>query len=124
VGNPLFGVNISKLIADNMDGQLLPAILHTVTPGTPTGNLTGGTNPTEVDTACQGFIDTQNRESIGGTLVRDGDIVIVLIGDLIASGTVAPTTADKVTIEGAKYNIKKLDRDPAAAAYTLICRSL
>jgi len=124
MGNPLFGINISGLIKANLSGQLLAATLTKVTPGTRTGNLTGGTNPTTVDHACEGFIDTKNREHIGGTLVEDGDIVVILIGDTIDSGNTVPTTADKVTIEGAAYWIKGLDRDPAAATYTLLCKSV
>ena len=122
MGNPLFGVDISGLIKANMAGQLLAATLHVVTPGTRTGNLTGGTNPTEADHTCDGFIDSKNHERIGGTLVEDGDVVILLIGDTIDSGNTAPSVKDKVTIESEKYHIKALDRDPAAATYTLLCK--
>lgn len=96
------------------------AILHVVTAGTRTGNLTGGTNATEDDKTCKGFIDEQRRQSIGGTLVAAGDVMVVLIGDSIQDAAV-PTTKDKVTIESTKYNIKAVDRDPAAATYTLLC---
>ena len=123
MGNPLFGLNISGLIKQAMAGQLLTATLHVITPGTRTGNLTGGTQPTEVDKTAEGFIDTKDKESIGGTLVADGDVVVILIGDSIEDLAV-PTTADMVTIESTKYRIKNLDRDPAAATYTLLCKSV
>ena len=123
MGNPLFGVDISGLVHKNLKGQLLPAVLHVITEGTRTGNLTGGTNPTEVDKTCEGFIDQKNKEKIGGTLVDDGDVIIILIGDSIQDAAV-PSTADKVTIEGTKHHIKNLDRDPAAATYTLLCKSV
>jgi len=126
MGNPLFGQDISGLIKKAMAGQLLAATVHKKTPGSRTGNLTGGTNPTEVDHACEGFIDSQSKKAVGGTLVEDGDIIVVLIGDTIDSGTAAsaPVTGDQVTIEGATYHIKGLDRDPAAATYTLLCKAV
>jgi hypothetical protein len=126
MGNPLFGINISGLIKANMKGQLLDATLHKITPGSRTGNLTGGTNPTEVTHACEGFISTQSKKAIGGTLVEDGDILVILIGDTIDNGAAAtaPITGDQVTIESNKYHIKGLDRDPAAATYTLLCKSV
>lgn len=123
MGIPLFGVDISGLIKKAMAGQLLPATLHVVSAGTRTGNLTGGTNPTETDHTAEGFVDSKNKEAIGGTLVEDGDVIIVLIGDSIQDAAV-PTTADKVTIESTKYHIKNLDRDPAAATYTLLCKAV
>jgi hypothetical protein len=124
MGNRLFGVDISGEILKALTGQLLTATLHKLTPGTRTGNLTGGTNPTETDYTCEGFVDSQNKENIGGTLVEDGDVQVVLVGDSISGGSVAPITGDRVTIEGTKYNIRGLDRDPAAATYTLLCRAI
>ena len=123
MGNPLFGINISKLIKDNVAPGVLDATLTVVTAGTRTpGTLTGGTNPTTQDYSCRGFIDTQAVRDISGTLVDDGTKTIVLIGDTINGGATAPSTADRVTIEGTTYTIEAIDRDPAAATYTMICR--
>lgn len=123
-GNPLFGVDIAKLIFDNMNGQLLDCTLHVVTAGTRTpGDLGGGTNPTEADKTAQGFIDSKNRRDVAGTLIEDGEVIIVLIGNSIQDEAV-PKVGDKVTIEAKKYNIRALDRDPAAATYTLVCKSV
>ena len=126
MGNPLFGQDISGIIKNALAGQLLAATLHKKTPGTRTGNLTGGTNPTETNYACEGFIDSQSKKAIGGTLVEAGDVVVVLIGDTIDSGAAAsaPQTGDQVTIESNTYHIKGLDRDPAAATYTLLCKAI
>ncbi len=123
MGNELFGEDIAKIVYDNMKGQLLDATLTKVTPGTRTpGNLTEGTNPTETPKTAEGFIDSQNRRNVGGALVKDGDIIIVLIGNSIEDLTI-PAVNDKVTIEGSTYRVKAVDRDPAAATYALLARS-
>lgn len=128
MGIKLAGIDVSGIIAKEIGNKMLTdpnahdAILHVTTSGTRTGNLTGGTNPTEVNKTCKGFIDSQDHERIGGTLVEAGDVVIMLIGDSIEDLAV-PTVKDKVTIESAKHNIKDLDRDPAAATYTLLCKA-
>lgn len=122
MGNKLFGVNISGIIAKAIGPGVLAATLIKVTPGTrTTGSLGSGTNPTEVSYTCRGFIDTQAQRNVDGTLAADGTKRIVLIGDTISGGTVAPALGDKITIEGATYRIPedgKIDRDPAAATYS------
>lgn len=121
MGNPLFGVNISKLVADNIGPGVLDATLTVYTPGTRSADPTAGRQPTSVAHACKGFIDSKGRENIGGTLVKDGDVVIVLLGDTIDGGNTPPTLNDQVTIEGKTYRVAALDRDPAGATYTLLC---
>lgn len=121
MGKNLFGQNISGKILAALGGSLLPATLHSITAGTRTpGNLSGGTNPTEVPHSCRGMIDSQSRESINGTLVQAGNIVILLLGDSIDGGNTPPAVTDAVTIEGTRYNILAIDRDPDAATYTLL----
>jgi hypothetical protein len=122
MGNPLFGVDIAGLIKDNIGPGVLDATLTKVTPGTRTpGSLTGGTNPTSATFACKGFIDKQANRDLRGTLIDDGNVRIVLIGDTINGGAAAsaPETNDRVAIEGRTYVIGVVDRDPAAATYTL-----
>jgi hypothetical protein len=117
-----FGINLPKLIADNLGNAVLPATLRKITQGSRTGgNLTGGRNPTTTDYSCRGFIDSQKRESLNGTLVDDGTKIVVLLGDTIAGGQV-PSTSDRVLIEGTEYSIELIDRDPASATYTLTVR--
>lgn len=119
MGNPLFGVNISGIIKDNIGPGVLDATLTKSTPGTRTaGQLTGGTNPTTESYACKGFIDRQANEDMKGSLISDGRVTIVLIGDTIEGGAVAPDNGDRITIEGRTYKIEVMDRDPAAATYT------
>ena len=122
MGNRLFGVDISGIIAREVGSGVLDATLSAITLGTRTAtNLTGGTQPTSTPHTCKGFIDQQRRDRVGGTLIEDGDVVIVLLGDTINSGNTAPQIDDEVTIEGTIYLVKALGRDPAKAAYELLC---
>ena len=121
MGNPLFGVNISGLIKEYIGPGVLDATLTKSTPGSRTaGQLTGGRNPTTTTYACKGFIDKQARQDFDGTLISDGQVMIVLIGDTIDGGSTKAEAGDLITIEGVTYMIDKLDRDPAAATYTCL----
>lgn len=126
MGNPLFGVNISGIIKDVVGPGVLPATLIKFTPGTRTaGQLSGGTNPTSVSLPCRGFIDKQANRDRAGTLIADGTVKIVLIGDTINGGAPAsaPETNDRVVLEGVTYVIRgPIDRDPAAATYTFLAK--
>lgn len=127
MGNPLFGINISKLVKDNIGGGLLDAVLIKSEPGTRTvGELTGGTNPTDTSYACKGIITKQVVKNRDGS-VRNGFKYIMLIGDTISGGAVAPAPGDQISIEGATYRIADdgtIDRDPAAATYTCLVRQI
>jgi len=125
MGNPLFNVNISKIIADAIGPGVLPAVLTKVAPGARTaGQLAAGTNPTNIDHACRGFIDDKARRNLEGSLIRDGLEKVVLVGDSISGGSVVPDVNDRVTIEGTTYRIEGVARDPAAATYTLSARAI
>ncbi len=124
MGNPLFGVNISKLINDNVGSGVNDCVLTKVTAGTRTpGQLTGGTNPTTVDHACKGFRDTLDMNRINGTTVQSTDVMVALMGDSIAGGTVAPEPGDRVTVRGVEYNITMVEVDPALAVYNCTARA-
>lgn len=113
----LFGVDIAAIIDSAMSGGLLDATLHQTTPGTRTpGDPTGGTNPTTVDAACKGMVDDYADGEIDGTLVLVGDRKVLLIGNSIA-GLLVPQPQDGVTIEGERYTVIRVKRDPAAATY-------
>lgn len=117
----LFGVDVSGLINKYVSPGVLDATLTKVVPGTRTGGaLSSGTNPTTPTYACKGFIASKSTKTFPESLTADGTVKIILIGDSIASGAV-PELNDRVTIEGATFQIDKLDRDPAAATYTLVC---
>lgn len=128
MGIKLHGVDVAGIIGKEIGQLTLTDPQHNctlvkVTPGTRTGNLTGGTNPTTSNHACKGFIDRQAKVNRPGSLVRDGSVVIVLIGETIAGGAV-PTTSDRVVAEGTTYAINGVDRDPCEAVYTLMCSAI
>lgn len=118
MGNPLFGIDISGLINSNIGPGVNDATLTKVTPGTRSvGQLTGGTNPTSTGYACKAFVDPIDRSRIDGTLVKDGDANVQIIGDSVASSQV-PEVGDTVTILGRTYEIVAVMVDPALALYT------
>lgn len=119
----IFGVNLSDLIRKHIAPGVFDATLVKVATGTRTpGALTAGTNPTSTSYPCRGFIDSQRVRFVNGSLVRNGMKVVVLVGDTISGGTVAPELGDRIIIEGTTYVIPEdgtIDRDPAAATYTI-----
>jgi hypothetical protein len=129
MGIKLYGIDVSGIINKEIGGKVLTdpaahnASLRHFTVGTRTGNLTGGTKPTHTDHTCKGFIDSKTLKSFKGTLVSNGHVFIVLIGDSIAPAQV-PVEEDQITIEAKTYWIKVLDRDPAAATYTCMCKGV
>lgn len=125
MGNPLFGVNISGLIKAAIGPGVLGASLVKSTPATRTsGQLTGGTAPTEASYDCRGFIDKQARRDLDGTLIADGKVTIVLLGDTVDGGSTPVEAGDRIVIEDTTYMIELLDRDPAGATYTCLCTTL
>lgn len=122
MGNRIFGVDISGIIAKEVGGGVLDATLNKKVTGagrTP-GSLSAGINNTETAYACKGFIDKQRIRFMSGTLVKGGSLIAVLIGDTISSGTIAPEPGDEIVLEGTTYVIPEdgtIDRDPAAAVY-------
>lgn len=118
-GNKLFGVDIAGLVQSNVAPGLLDLTLVKVTPGTRTpGSLTGGTNPTESSTAGKGIAEDYDERQIDGAEVRRGDRRVLIVGNSLSAGSVIPEQGDKITIEGATYEIVRIERDPAAATYT------
>lgn len=118
-----FGVDLAQQLATGMGPSLLAATLIKVTPGTRTpSNISGGTNPTTVSYSCRGFVDEYKTGEIDGELVHVRDRKVVLLGKTISNGAVVPTPGDRVTIEGATYDVIRVDRDPAGATYALQAR--
>lgn len=98
-----------------------PATLVVVTPGIRTvGRTGGGTNPTEVDVSCRGFVKQWKRQQLNATIVQVGDRVASLFGASL-KGKV-PKVGDKVTIEGITSRIIDIERDPAGALYHCLAR--
>ncbi len=118
-GNKLFGADIAGEISKQTKGQLLPATLHSHTEGTYGADPTTGRNSTYTDYACEGIADDYHERLVDGERIHLGDKKILLIGNSINGGATVPKPGDHVTIEGVKYDVKTVKRDPAAAAYTL-----
>ena len=118
MGNKLFGVDIAKLVNQNMASGLLPAVLTKVTRGDRTsGSLTSGPEITTETYTARGFVEDYRDADIDGTSIKKGDRKILLLGDSIASGAV-PEPGDSIYIEGRTYGIiGPVKRDPAAATY-------
>lgn len=119
----LFGVDMAGLIAQEMGQQLLPATLIKVFPGTRTaGNLAGGTNPVTRSYRARGFTSELEERFIDGDTVKRGDRAVTLLGASIP-GRVVPEAGDRLTIEGKTWAVVAIvDRDAAAATYTLAVR--
>ena len=126
MGNNLFGANISGQIAAALGPLLLPATLVKVMPGTRGADPTTGTNPTSVSYSCRGMIDTYDQaEMAESAVITVLHRKVLLLGDTISSGTIAPDVNDQVTIEGKTYSVDGItDRDPDRATYTLACLAL
>lgn len=123
MGNKLFGIDISGLVAKHIGSGVNDATLIKVTAGTRTpGNLSAGLQPTTANFTCKGFLDIVDQNRVGATLTEEGDVLIALIGDTISGGQV-PAPGDRVTLLGTTYNIVNVLTDPAQAVYTCISRS-
>ncbi len=124
MGNPLFGVDISGLIRDNIGPGVNDATLIKVSAGSRTGGqLTGGTNPTTVSHACKGFLDVLNRNRVDASLTEERDVLVALIGDTIDGGDTVPEPGDRIIILGTTYNVVIVNVDPAQAVYNCQSRS-
>lgn len=126
MGNPLFGIDIAQLVADNIGPGVLPLTLVKREPGSRTpGSLSAGTNPTTTSHTGRGFISDYSEVQIGQqagggegrTLVQRGDRRVIILGNTLSPAAV-PEPGDRVTIEGDEYSIVNVMRDPAAATYT------
>ncbi len=128
MGIKIAGVDVSGIIKKEVGDNMLkdPAhdvVLITFSAGARTGNNTGGRNRVPTNNTAKGFIDEMERKSVKGTMVLAGDVIIQIVGDSIQNAAV-PKNDDHITIEGSEYIIKELDRDPAAAMYTCLCREV
>lgn len=117
MGNKLFGVDIAKIVNQEIAGAggVLSGTLTRETKGTRTpGSLTGGTNPTPATYAFKGFVETAGERRPGSSSASSISTVSIL-GD---SCSVEPKVNDTATIEGEDWTLLELvERDPAKALY-------
>ena len=123
MGTAIFGGVIAPAIAAALGPLLLPATLIKVTPGTRGVDPTTGRNPTTVSYACRGMTDTYEQAELAeSAVITTLHRKVLLLGNTIAGGAVAPDVNDKVTIEGATYRVDAItERDPAGATFVLAC---
>lgn len=113
----LFGIDIAGLVSKNIGPGLPAATLTKITQGSrTTGSLTGGANPTSTAHSCKAVLSDYNDYQMSNTVIQTGDRKVLILTNTI-SGGVVPAMGDKITIEGATYNIIRAKRDPAAATY-------
>ena len=120
----LFGLDIAGIVSDAIAGagNLRPATLVKVTPGTRTvGSLSTGTNPTQASYTTQGVFEPTTKGDWNGSswdMTRREVGTVTLLGKPLTAAGVVPEAGDLVTIEGATYSISAVSRDPSAASYT------
>lgn len=123
MGNPIYGVDISGIINDVFEGQLLEVtITKRIRGERDLANLTAGRPVTDQTFTCNGFWEDYTGQPPAGIAVELGDRKAILIGDSIPAGAI-PVRDTAITIEGQTLYVVQLQkRDPAAAVYTYQCR--
>lgn len=128
MGNPLFDVDISGIIADVIGNGVHEVTITRYPRGTRNpSNLTGGkpvTTPVTFD--CNGFWEDFTGTPPPGVQLELNDRKLLLIGDTVPNGGL-PIYNDMATVheaigDSSLYVVKLLSRDPAAAVYTYLCR--
>jgi len=118
----LFGVDIAKEISDAMGSGLLVAKLTKVTITNPTSTNTTEGGFTEKSYSCKGVISDYADSQVTGTVIQKGDRRVLLLGGSLPL-SVVPDTGDFIEIEGSKFTIVLVSRDPAAATYSCQVRA-
>lgn len=118
MGNNLFGARIAEKIAAALGSRLLPVRLIKVVPGTvDTSNLSGAQPETNRTFTCRGFFDSYNSRRMGGTAIKDGARVVLILADTLPSG-IKPEPDDRIILEGETVEVVgPVLRDPDAATY-------
>lgn len=113
----LFGVDISKELAKAMGPGLLPAKLIKTTSTTPDPLVLTEGSTKEQSYSCRGVVIDYTEHQIDNFIIKRGDRMVLLLGGTLPTNVV-PTVNYKIEIEGARYVIVHVSRDPAAASYT------
>lgn len=130
MGQKLFGVDISGIVARAVGPGLVASTLYKATTGTrESGNQAGGTQPTFVEHPCRGVETALEEQYVdtgqGQDMVRRTDVAVLLLGDTINGGNTVPGVGDMVRIGAAgkrRAVIRILDVDSAKATYLLAVR--
>ena len=122
------GVDVAKVLNRELGGGMRDPVfavtLTHYTEGTrTTGALTAGTNPTSTTHTATGFEDDYADGQIDGTLVKQGDRIVTILGASLSPATV-PEAGDEVSINGRAYRVIRVARDPLQATYECQARGL
>ena len=124
MGNPLFGVDISGIIAQAVGPGLMPVTITRKIAGDRTaGNLTGGrARSPQVFVGTRGVWEDLPKTPPAGVTFELNDRIALLIGDTIPAGGL-PQRDDAIEIEGLTlFAVQLIERDPAKATYKYLCR--
>lgn len=124
MGTPLFGVDISGLVAQHIGPGLHDASVTRVTRGSRTsGSLTGGrSSASEGFTGIKGIWADLPKTPPAGVEFELNDRIAMLIGDTIPAGGM-PKRNDAITINGLTlYVVQLIATDPASAQFQFLCR--
>lgn len=119
----LFGIDIAGIVAKEIGPGLRDVTIHRETwSARDPSNPGAGLGITEDAITCKGVLSFFDIKDMMGTLVQEDDrLVIVIVGTM--STVVEPVPGWAVTIEGVRYDIVRVRRDPAAATYSLQVRA-
>lgn len=123
MANPkLFGVDIQGILANAIPVGSWPAVTLTQrTPGTRTpGSEASGTNPTSNSYTSRGIVDRYRRSFKQGAQkwVQSSHRVLI-IAKPFEDLSVQPKADDLLVVEGLTFSVIHVERDPAAATWTL-----
>jgi hypothetical protein len=113
----IFGANIAGKLNSAMGSKLFAVTLVQTVNGVRTpGDSTAGTNPVATTYTGRGFVDDYTTRQIDGTIIRQGDRKVSILGASLPAGVV-PRPGDRTTIEGEAKAVINVTRDPAGALY-------
>ena len=112
----IFGVDLRGKIGAAFGSKFFDITFTKVEPGTRTGDLTGGTNPTTTEHTVKGFEDSYNERQIDGTIVQRGDRKILVLGSTLPSG-IEPEPNDELALANKTWRVVNVNSDPARATY-------
>ena len=114
----LFGFNVADVLAQSIGSRFLPATLNKKTQG---ARATSTSGPVETTKAheTRGYTSNYDENLRGGTLVKEGDVRVVLLASELM---VIPEPNDTIDIEGETHYIIGVVTDSAKATYICQCR--
>jgi len=112
---------IKKQVAAGFKGKLLPGTLRRET-HTTTNGFGDPVSPTVTTYAFEGIRETFDAGYAAGAGIPETDVKVLIIAGLLAAAAGQPRKGDKVFINGAWHEVRRIiGIDPAGATYSLQC---